>query len=239
MWEATVIEPRSKFLVQSELGQRNEDLGRRLLLGARQRLANPHDLVLFTDVWAVYESLFPEVFGVPYRAPRKGSQEHFKKLRFRVPRTLAHVLIIKRRVVEVLQRIAHGSWSRVDAEVEQLGYQTPNTSAVERLNGTSTRMNAFEARKSLAFARTSLMRRALSQLCMGCITGATSSAAYVSSCLSHRDGSSTSSAPQLWLSASARTSGRSLTSFAFPSTEVSKVPPHCRPSLASRYCAQA
>ncbi|UBV41517.1 hypothetical protein LAJ19_07510 [Deinococcus taeanensis] len=36
LWEATVIEPRSKFLVQSELGQRNEDLGRRLLLGARQ-----------------------------------------------------------------------------------------------------------------------------------------------------------------------------------------------------------
>ncbi|WP_202630514.1 hypothetical protein [Deinococcus alpinitundrae] len=31
LWEATVIEPKSKFLVQSELGQRNEDLGRRLL----------------------------------------------------------------------------------------------------------------------------------------------------------------------------------------------------------------
>jgi len=171
LWEATVIEPKSKFLVQSELGQRNEDLGCRLLLGARQRLANPQDLVLFTDGWAVYESLFPEVFGVAYRPPRQGSQGRFKKIRFRVPRTLAHVLIIKRRegrrVVEVLQRVAHGNWSRVNAEVEQLGYQTPNTSAVERQNGTARRMNAFEVRKSLAFARTLLMRRALSQLCMG------------------------------------------------------------------------
>jgi len=83
LWEATVIEPRSKFLVQSELGQRNEDLGRRLLLGAKQRLAHLHDLVLFTDGWAVYESLFSEVFGMPYRPPRKGSQGRFKKLRFR------------------------------------------------------------------------------------------------------------------------------------------------------------
>jgi len=107
-----VIEPENTFLVQSELSQRNEDLGRRLLFGARQRLANTHDLVLFTDGWAVYESLFPEVFGMPYRSPHKGSQGHFKKLRFRVPRTLAHVLIVKRRegrrVVEVLQRVAHG-----------------------------------------------------------------------------------------------------------------------------------
>ncbi|WP_202630513.1 hypothetical protein [Deinococcus alpinitundrae] len=81
------------------------------------------------------------------------------------------MLIVKRRegrrIIEVLQRIAHGSWSRVDAEVEQLGHRTPNTSAVERQNGTARRMNAHDARKSLAFARTLLMRRALSQLCMG------------------------------------------------------------------------
>lgn len=170
-WDATVIDPASKFLVQAEVGRRDAVLGRRLLLGARQRLANPHDLVLFTDGWAVYEALFPEVFGVPYRPARQGTRGRFPKVRHRIPRTLAHVLTVKRRegrrVVEVLTQLAHGTWSRVTAEVTKLGYTQPNTSAVERQNATARRMNAHQARRRLAFARTSIIRCALSDLTMG------------------------------------------------------------------------
>ncbi len=37
--------------------------------------------------------------------------------------------------------------------MEQLGYTTPNTSAMERRNGTARRMNAHQVRRSLAFSR--------------------------------------------------------------------------------------
>jgi hypothetical protein len=38
-------------------------------------------------------------------------------------------------------------------ECEQLGYSTPNTSAIERRNGSARRMNAHQVRRSLAFSR--------------------------------------------------------------------------------------
>lgn len=171
LWDATVIEPRTKFLVHVEVGPRDVDLGRRLLLGARQRLRNPFDLLLFTDGWAVYEQLFSELFGQTYRPKRKGDRGRFPKPRVRIPLTLAHVLIVKRRegrrVVEVVERLAHGTWKRVDQEVEKLGYQRANTSAIERQNATARKMNVHNSRKSLAFARTPRMRRAMSNLAMG------------------------------------------------------------------------
>ncbi|KIQ53301.1 hypothetical protein SY28_14605 [Meiothermus taiwanensis] len=49
--------------------------------------------------------------------------------------------------------MAHGSRKRIDLELERLGYTTPNTSAIERLNATARRMDAFSVRKTLAFAR--------------------------------------------------------------------------------------
>jgi IS1 family transposase len=72
-WEATVIDPRSKFLVQNALGTRTTDLAARLLFGARGRLHDPHGVVLFTDGWLPYESLFPAVFGRPFQPKRQGS----------------------------------------------------------------------------------------------------------------------------------------------------------------------
>ena len=62
-WEAEVIDPVSKFVVSHVQGQRDEALIRRLLEDAAQRLANRHELVVFTDGEASYASLFPEIFG--------------------------------------------------------------------------------------------------------------------------------------------------------------------------------
>ena len=156
-WEAEVIDPVSKFVVSHVQGQRDEALIRRLLEDAARRLANRHELVLFTDGEASYASLFPEIFGQAYRPSRQGNSGRFPDPRYRIPRTLAHVQIVKhregQRVVEVDIRYVHGSMRCAQRVLEQLGYTTPNTSAIERRNGTARRMNAHQVRRSLAFSR--------------------------------------------------------------------------------------
>ncbi len=165
LWEATAIDPKSKLVLALVLGQRDEALARELMEDTCKRLAQAHDLLLMTDGFDSYKTLFPEVFGIPYRPPRKGSKGRFPNLRYRIPRTLAHVQVVKvrqgGRVIGVEIRLAHGSWKRVQQELDQLGYAKPNLSAVERQNGTSRRMNAYLVRKSLAFARQEPSRRAL------------------------------------------------------------------------------
>jgi IS1 family transposase/transposase-like protein len=165
LWEAIAIDPKSKLVLALVLGQRNEALAGELMEDTCKRLAHPHDFVLMTDGLKSYKSLFPQVFGIPYRPPRKGSKGRLPKLRYRIPRTLAHVQVVKERqgsrVISVETRLAHGSWKRVQQELDQLGYTTPNLSAVERQNGTSRRMNAYLVRKSLAFARQEPSRTAL------------------------------------------------------------------------------
>lgn len=167
-WEATVVEPRSKFIVQHAVGPRTTDLALRLLSGARTRLQDPHGIVLFTDGWPPYDSLFPSVFGRPFQPPRPGKRGRFPKLRYRIPRTAGHVRIIKtyegKRVVGIRVERAAGSQRRVDQELTALGYTTPNTSAVERQNGTARRMNPYQVRRSLAFARLPHVRQTVSTL---------------------------------------------------------------------------
>ena len=157
MWEAELIDPVSKFVVSHVQGKRDEDLIRSLLEDGASRLANRHRLVLFTDGEASYASLFPEIFGQAYRPSRNGSQGRFPAVRYRIPRTLAHVQIVKHRegsrVVQVDIRYTHGSQKRVHQMLERWGYHVPNTSAIERRNGTARRMSAHQVRKSLAFSR--------------------------------------------------------------------------------------
>lgn len=165
MWEAELIDPVSKFVVAHVQGKRDEDLIRNLLEDGANRLANRQHLVLFTDGEASYASLFPEIFGQAYRPSRNGSQGRFPDVRYRIPRTLAHVQIVKHRegsrVVQVDIRYAHGSHKRVQQMLERLGYNVPNTSAIERRNGTARRMSAHQVRKSLAFSRRSDTKLAL------------------------------------------------------------------------------
>lgn len=156
-WEAELMDPESKFILSHVQGQRDETLIRRLLSDGASRLANRHDLVLMTDGDASYASLFPEFFGQSYRPARQGHCGRLPQLRFRIPRTLAHVQIIKRReggrVTQVDVHYTHGSRKRVHQALESLGYLTPNTSAIERRNGTARRMSAHQVRQSLAFSR--------------------------------------------------------------------------------------
>ncbi len=165
LWEATAIDPKTKLVLALVLGQRDEALVRELMEDTHKRLAHPHDLLLMTDGFESYKTLFPEIFGISYRPPRKGNKGRLPNLCYRIPRTLAHVQVIKQRrgtrVVAVETRLAHGTWKRVQQELDQLGYTKPNLSAVERNNGSSRRMNAYLVRRTLAFARQELSRRAL------------------------------------------------------------------------------
>ena len=163
-WEAEVIDPASRLVVAREQGARNEVLIRRLLEDACSRVSYPQGIVLFSDGEPSYKSVFPTVFGAPYRPARQGKRGRFPNQKHRVARRQAHVQVLKRRqgrrVVEVEVRYAHGSQRRVHRELLRLGYNTPNTSAIERRNGTARRMDAGSVRKSLAFARTTRTKEA-------------------------------------------------------------------------------
>jgi IS1 family transposase len=165
LWEATAIDPESRLLISFVVGERDTSLIKELMESTKWRLKDPSDLVVMSDGHRSYESLFPSVFGEPYRPARKGVRGRFPKVRHRVPRSLAHLQVLKRRqggrVVEVISRAAHGSWKRVEKELEKLGYSKPNLSAIERQNGTSRRMNAYLVRRSLAFGRKEESREAL------------------------------------------------------------------------------
>jgi IS1 family transposase len=69
VWDAVTIDPASKFLVQLEVGERNEELMVNLMKHSAQRLANPQDLLLMTDGAPTYSSAFPEIFGQSYNPP--------------------------------------------------------------------------------------------------------------------------------------------------------------------------
>ena len=156
-WEAELMDPVSKFVISHVQGRRNETLIRTLLEDGAARLAQRHDLVFFTDGEPSYATLFPEIFGQPYRPSRRGHRGRPPKVRFRIPRSLAHVQVVKHRegsrVTHVEIRLAHGSHKRVAQALEKLGYQVANTSAIERRNGTARTMSAYQVRKSLSFAR--------------------------------------------------------------------------------------
>ena len=84
VWEAELMDPMSKFILSHMQGQRDEALIRRLLRDGASRLAKRHHLVLMTDGAASDASLFPELFGQPYRPSRHGSRGRLPHLRFRI-----------------------------------------------------------------------------------------------------------------------------------------------------------
>jgi len=164
-WEAELIDPVSKFVLSHQQGARDRDLIERTLRDGAARLRNRHALLLLTDGESSYASLFPEIFGVPYQPARQGRRGRLPKLRYRIPRTLAHVQIVKhregKRVVKVEVRFAHGSQKCAHLGLERLGYKVFNTSAIERRNATARRMVAYQVRRSLAFAHRPETKHAL------------------------------------------------------------------------------
>lgn len=165
VWEAEVIDPASKFVLSHAQGPRNSTLIRRLLADSADRLAYRHNIALFTDGFAPYATLFPEIFGEPYRLYRESSRGRPPKIRYRIPRSLAHVQIIKHRQGKKLKsvriRYRHGIRRRAEWALYNLRHAVPNTAIVERRNATARCMNVTQHRRTLAFARHKLSKLAL------------------------------------------------------------------------------
>lgn len=155
-WEAELMDPASKFILAHVQGARDERLIRSLLQDGAARLHNRHEVALFTDGLPAYRTLFPQIFGRAYYPARQGTRGPHPHARYRIPRTAAHVQIVKHqsgyRLKEVEIRYAHGSKKRIEQALDRLGYNVPNTSAIERRNGTARLMSAAQVRKTLAFA---------------------------------------------------------------------------------------
>lgn len=156
-WEGEVFDPKSKLVLSYEVGERNEEMINNLLTDAAERVVDRHRIALFTDGLPSYATLFPRIFGYGYHPSRDTTVGRPYKLRYRIPRTAAHVQIIKHRRGKKLQAVEivyqHGSKKRIDQALEALNYTVPNTSAIERRNGTARLMSAPQHRRTLAFAK--------------------------------------------------------------------------------------
>ena len=164
-WEAELIDPKSKFILSHVQGRRDTQLIRRLLTDGVARLKDRHNIALFTDGFFAYRRLFPQLFGVPYQPKRRGPTGRYPKKAYRIPRTLVHVQLIKyhagRRLRSSKIKIAHGWSHRLRQTLDSLGYQVPNTSAIERRNATSRLMSSVQVRRTLAFAKRGDRKEAL------------------------------------------------------------------------------
>lgn len=165
IWEAEIIDPSSKFMLSHIEGRRNGGLIRALLTDGASRLMNRHSIVLFTDGEPSYASLFPELFGVPFERIRDAHHGRRPKVRYSIPRSLAHVQIIKKhagRQLESIQvRYRHVSRKRAQDALYRLRNNVPSTSIIERRNATARCMNATQSHRTLAFARHRLSKLAL------------------------------------------------------------------------------
>lgn len=165
VWEAELMDPASKFVIAHVQGRRDKELIRQLLEDGAKRLFDKHSVALFTDGDASYASVFPEIFGIPYSRERYGRQGRLPKVRYRIPRSLAHIQVVKTRANKRLQsvkiRYRHGTKTRAQEELVRLNYQKANTSAIERRNATARLMNSVQKRKTLAFSRHSTAKLAL------------------------------------------------------------------------------
>ena len=163
-WEAEVFDPKSKLVLSHVHGQRNERLIQALFTDTVKRVHDKHQIAMFTDGFHPYATLFPKYFGRPYRPARKGVIGRLRKMQYRIPRKAALVQVIKHRsgyqLKEVEIRYTHGSKKRIDLALDRLNFNVPNTSGIERRNGTSRLMSAPQVRKTLAFARREESKRA-------------------------------------------------------------------------------
>ena len=73
-WEANSIDPKTKFMLELTFGTRTEDQIKDLMTSTKKRLAQITDLLVITDGLSSYNTLFPEVFGVPYAIARSRKQ---------------------------------------------------------------------------------------------------------------------------------------------------------------------
>jgi hypothetical protein len=135
LWEATAMDPnKSRLLISHHGGKEGDEaLIKELMDSTKRKLKDPKDLVLMSDGEKSYESLFPYVFGESPTARHaretedalnEGASPHQKKPR--PPPTTTQGSPRREGRGGEKQGVAHGSWKRVEKELEKLGYEQPN-----------------------------------------------------------------------------------------------------------------
>jgi IS1 family transposase len=162
VWEGTAFDAINKLTLSLRLGYRDEHVALGLMRDAHDRLKTKDDVLVLSDGFASYQTLFPMVFGRAYPIKTRRGRT---RMRYRIPRNVAHAVVKKqyhgRRLVAVNSEIAHGTRKCVTRGLKRMGNFKINTSAIERSNLTNRSMNAYQVRKSAAFARRVSSRCAL------------------------------------------------------------------------------
>jgi len=156
-WDVNCIDPESKLLLTLVPGPRTSATIEQAVLDAAGRLAKDAVIpAIITDGESAYPEAILQAFGNKYPAPRSSNLGRPPAPILRVPHDLVYAQVIKHRSagrvdnVEIRPIFGKG---KLDFIVEMLGWQKPNTSAIERFNLTDRARNARKARKSLTWSK--------------------------------------------------------------------------------------
>lgn len=159
IWEGTALDPISKLTIALCLGNRDEYMAQTLMQEVHARVKDKQDLLAISDGFIAYQTHFKETFGKKYPdySKKSGKKPRKPKTMIRIPRGVAHAVVNKvykgKRLVSVDSYIAHGTKKCVERGLKRMGDFKINTSAIERSNLTNRSMNAYQVRRSAAFAR--------------------------------------------------------------------------------------
>ena len=154
VWEGTAVDALTKLTVSLRVGRRDELMAKELMQDVHARMNKHDDLLVISDGFISYQTSFPEVFGRDYKVKTKSGRTKTIK---RIPLGVAHAVVKKeyngKRLIGVKTMIAYGTKKCVAKGLKRMGDEKINTSTIERSNLTNRSMNAYQVRRSSAFAR--------------------------------------------------------------------------------------
>ena len=167
-WDTVGLDPQSKLVVSLVPGPRTGAVIHQVVADAARRVAPEAALpALFTDGETSYEAAICQVFGRRYRVPRSSQRGRPPKPVLRIPQALVYAQVVKHRqggrVKAVEIRPIFGK-SKLPQVLDALGWNTANTSAIERFNLTDRMRNGRKARKTLGFSKKRRGHEAMSWL---------------------------------------------------------------------------
>lgn len=179
-WVWAAIDPVSKLLLATIIGDRSETSAQRLIHAVVALLAPGCVPLFLSDQWSPYAKALLTHFGHWVEVPRRFKRGRPPKPRWRPLPGLQYAQVVKQRikgrVVGVTQRVVYGDLETVQAMLTQSGVGAViNTAFIERVNLGLRQLIAPLARKVITLAKTE--RGLDSRLALG--------QAYYNFCLPH------------------------------------------------------
>ena len=165
-WDLNGLDPQTKLLISLVPGPRTKETLHQLVADTASRLApDAPQPAVFTDGELAYPDIILRVFGHYYPVPRRSRKGRPPTPILRIPQDLVYAQVVKTRHngrvsnVEIRPIFGKGKLTTV---VQTLGWNQPNTSAIERFNLTDRCRNRRKTRKTLAFSKRSEAHDAMS-----------------------------------------------------------------------------